>query len=154
MITITINMASLMSDIKVKSYMNTQRLKAEDAYAVRAAEENDAEVRQAVQDAWRDLVALCREFLDTTNDTSGNDTLPGTITGNRTLSFNVSTRRTSNIADSLAESAHSYLVANALRRFYTSAAAADLAGGHKALEDLSAQSINNLLYKKAEPIYA
>ena len=153
MITITIKTASLLSDIRIKSQMNTERIKdAEERYAVRAAEDNNAEVMEGLQEQWRSLLALCRRFLDSTNDTAGNDTF-STSTTDKTLSFDVTARRTSNIADALAQAIHTYLVNGTLRRFYTSAVMPDLVTLYGAAENASRDEIVNLLYRKLEPIY-
>ena len=154
MMTVTINTSFLVSDIKSKSFMNTERIKdPDDRYAVRAAEENEAEVWQALQESWRSLMTLCRPFLASTSDTAGNDTLSISST-NKTLQFDLSERRTSNIGDSLAQAIHSYLSNGTLRRFYTSAAMADLMGMYAQGETAARDEIVILLYKKSEPVYS
>ena len=156
MITITIAADSLISDILIKSHMNTARIKdPEDQYAVRAAEENRDDLLEGIQEAWRTVKGICRPFLDTTNDTAGNDTFifSGT-TPTMQLSFDVTARRTSNIAESLAQAIHSFLVGASLRRFYTSVAMADLAQMYAATEAAARDEIVNLLYRKLEPIYS
>lgn len=152
-VTLTIKTASLVSELKVKSHMNTARIKdPEDQYAVRAGEENESELRQGLQDAWRAMLALCRRFLETSEDSTGNDALDLTST-DRTLTFDLSVRRTSNIADALAEAIHEYLTAATLRRFYTSAAEGNLAQLYAANEAAAATRITALLHTKMEPVY-
>lgn len=152
-VTITIKTASLVSELKVKSYMNTARIKdPEDQYAVRAGEENESELRQGLQDAWRAMLALCRRFLGASEDTAGSDVLDLTST-DRTLTFDLSVRRTSNIADALAEAIHEYLTAATLRRFYTSAAEGSLAQLYAAGEAEARGRILTLLHTKLEPVY-
>lgn len=152
-VTITIKTASLLSELKVKSYMNTARVKdPEDQYAVRAGEENESELRQGFQDAWRAMLALCRRFLEASEDTAGSDVLDLTGT-DRTLTFDLSVRRTSNIADALAEAIHEYLTAATLRRFYTSAAEGSLAQLYAAGEAEARLRILTLLHTKLEPVY-
>lgn len=154
MTTIEIKLASLVSDIKVKSHMNTARIKdPEDRYAVRAAEENNAEIMQSLQDTWRSMMTLCRRFLEATDDADGDDVLTASPETTRTLTFDITERRTSNIGDTLAQAIHSYLVAGTLRRFYISAAMADLAQIYAAQEQAAANEITNLLYRKQEPTY-
>ena len=153
-VTVSIDIGSLVSDIKVKSFMNTQRIAdADQRYAVRAAEENEAETHQCLQDAWSAMVSLCRKFLSRTTDTAGNDTLGSTWTGSRTLTFDVTYRRTSNFAQPLAQAAHEFLLAGTLRRFYTSAAMNDLAASYAANEKAAADRITAIIYTKDEPIY-
>ena len=155
MITITIFADSLISDMLVKSHMNTARIKdPEDQYAVRAAEENRDDLLEGLQEAWRTLKGICRPFLDTTNDTAGDDSfLFSGSTPQMQLSFDVTVRRTSNIADSLAQAIHSFLVGASLRRFYTSVAMADLAQMYAATEASAREEIVNLLYRKLEPVW-
>ena len=154
-VTITIKTASLFSELKVKSYMNTARIKdPEDQYAVRAGEENESELRQGLQDAWRAMLALCRRFLGASEDSTGNDALAQNIaSADRTLTFDLSVRRTSNIADALAEAIHEYLTAATLRRFYTSAAEGSLAQLYAAGEAEARGRILTLLHTKMEPVY-
>ena len=153
MITITIKTASLISDIKVKSHMNTARIKdPEDRYAVRAAEENEGEVLESLQEAWRMLKGICRPFLDVTADSTGNDVFD-TSTTDKSLVFDVTVRRTSNIAEALSQAIHTFLVNGTLRRFYTTAAMADLASLYASGETASRDEIVNLLYRKMEPVY-
>lgn len=152
-VTITIKTASLLSDIRIKSKMNTDRIKdAEDRYAVRAAEENSDEQIQDLTEAWGALKALCRKFLDATEDTTGSDTFSNS-TADKTLSFDVTERRTSNIADALAQAMHAYLLAGTLRRFYTSAMMPDMVTVYAASENAARDEIVNLLYRKQEPVY-
>ena len=154
-VTITIKTASLFSELKVKSYMNTARIKdPEDQYAVRAGEENESELKQAFQDAWREMLSRVRLFLETTADASGSDqTVANMTTTDQTLSFNLSVRRTSNIAAALAEAIHEYLTAATLRRFYTSAAEGSLAQLYAAGEAEARGCILTLLHTKLEPVY-
>lgn len=154
-VTITIKTASLLSELKVKSYMNTARVKdPEDQYAVRAGEENESELKQAFQDAWREMLSRVRRFLETTADAAGSDqTVANMTTTDQTLSFDLSVRRTSNIAAALAEAIHEYLVAGSLRRFYTSAAEGNLAQLYAANEAAAATRITALLHTKMEPVY-
>lgn len=153
---ITIDTASLLSDCKVKSFMHTQRVKdPDDRYAMRASEENESELKQDLQDAWRQMLSIVRRFLNATTDSSGNDDLGTTFfTTDQTLSFDLSARRTSNIAASLSEAIHEYLVAGTLRRFYTSAAAAELANMYVSFEKVASDNIIKLLCTKAEPVYS
>lgn len=155
-VTITIKTASLLSDIKVRSHMIAERIKdPEEKYAGRIGEENESVAKQAVQDAWRSLIAICRPFLATTNDTTGNDQLVANLTTtDQTLTFDVTARRTSKIADPLAQEMHEYLVAGALRRFYTSAMLADVVSIVAASENVARDNIIRILYKKNEPIYS
>ena len=154
MTTIEIKLASLVSDIKIKSHMNTARIKdPEDRYAVRAAEENNAEVMQDLQDAWRSMTALCRRFLEQSDDAEGDDIFTASPETTRILTFDITERRTSNIGEPLAQAMHQYLVAGTLRRFYTSAAMTDLATLYAGQEQAAAGDITFLLHKKAEPIY-
>ena len=154
-VSITIKMASLKSDILVKSFMNTARVKdPADQYAVRAGEENSKEVDQCLQDAFSSLKAVCRPFLATTNDTAGNDALDANIgVTDQTLTFDVTVRRTANFADALAQAMHQYLVNASLRRFYTTAMMPDLVSAYTAGEAEAYNTIKGLLYRKAEPIY-
>lgn len=153
-VVITIDIESLISDIKIKSFMNTERIAdPEHRYAVRAAEENESETHQSLQDAWSSLKSLCRKFLADTTDTAGNDTLGSTWTGSRTLTFDVTYRRTSNFAEPLAQQIHEFLVAGTLRRFYTSAAMNDLAVSYAANEKAAGDQIVRIIYTKDEPIY-
>lgn len=154
MTTIEIKLASLLSDVKVKSHMNTARIKdADDRYLVRAAEENEAETVQCLQEAWRSMLSLCRRFLDPTDDDMGDDVLMRTPETTRTLTLDITERRTSNIGDTLAQAIHTYLVAGTLRRFYTSVAMADLTAMYAGQEQAAANEITNLLYRKQEPTY-
>jgi hypothetical protein len=155
MITITIKTASLLSELKVKSYMNTLRVvNPDDRYAVRAGEENESELKQAIQDAWREAIALCRRFLDPTDDTTGTDATVTTLTTtDQTLTFDVSVRRSSNFGATLAEAIHEFLVAGSLRRFYTSAAEGPLVQAYAAGENAARDRIVRLLHTKTEPIY-
>ena len=155
MITLTIKMASLMSDIKVKSHMNTARIKdGDDQYAVRAGEENEDELRQDLQDTWNALIGICRKFLYVTDDTAGSDVLSSTLaTTDQTLVFDVTYRRSSNIAGPLSQAIHEYLVAGSLRRFYTSAAEANLLQLYAASEKTARDEIIVLLHTKHHPVY-
>ena len=157
-VVITIKFASLLSDIKVRSHMTAERIKdPEEKYALRISEENESASRQALQDAWRGLIALCRPFLSTTNDASGNDQLATPpLSGalqDQQLTFDLSVRRTSHIADPLAQEIHEYLVAGTMRRFYTAAAAADIITVAAASENVARDNIVKMLYKKNKPIY-
>ena len=154
-VTITIKMASLLSDVMVKSHLNTARVKdPEEQYAVRAGEENGSEIRQSLQDAWRGLVSLCRPFLTMTDDTAGNDLLSSTIaTADQTLTFDVTERRTSNFADQLAEEMHQYLVNGTLRRFYTAVMMPDLVTICAAAENAARDNIYRIMYRKLEPVW-
>jgi len=153
MITVTIKTASLLSDLRIKSQMNTERIKdAGDRYAVRAAEHNDDEVMEGLQEAWRTLIAVCRRFLAATDDTAGSDTF-GTGTTDKTLSFDVTQRRSSNIGDALAQAIHEYLVDGTLRRFYSSAVMPDLVTLYGAAEKAALDAIMNLIYRKMEPAW-
>ena len=153
MITITIKTASVISDIRIKSQMNTERIKdPEERYAVRAGEENGSEVMEGLQEAFRSLKSLCRRFLQATDDTAGNDAFDSSTT-DKTLTFDVTERRTSNIADSLAQDIHNYLVGGTLRRFYTSAMMPDLVTLYGATENNARDEIVNLLYRKLEPVW-
>ena len=155
MTTLTIKTASLFSELKVKSYMNTARIKdPEDQYAVRAGEENESELKQAFQDAWRAMLAVCRRFLDATEDDTGSDATVATLTtADQTLDFDLSERRISNIAEALSQAIHEYLVAASLRRFYTSAAEGSLAQLYAAGESAAQDRIVRLLHTKMEPVY-
>ena len=153
MITITIKTASVLSDIKIKSQLNTDRIKdAEDRYAVRAGEENNDEVLESLQESWRSVKGLCRKFLSETVDTSGSDLFDNSTT-DKTLSFDVTSRRSSNIAEALSQAIHNYLVAGTLRRFYTSVAMPDLVTLYAQSEATAASEITQLLYRKQEPSY-
>lgn len=153
MITITIKTASLLDDIRIKSFMNSERIKdPEERYAVRAAEENNAEVMESLQEAWRSLKALCRKFLAATDDAAGSDIFD-TSTADRTLTLDVTVRRSSNIGEPLAQAMHNYLVNGTLRRFYTSAVMADLVTLYGAAENAARDEVVNLLYRKLEPAY-
>ena len=153
-VTVSIDIGSVISDIKVKSFMNTERIADPvQRYAVRASEENEAEIRQGVQHAWNALRALCRKFLSRTTDTSGDSDLWNSFTGDKTLVFDITARRTSNFAEPLAEAAHEFLVAGTLRRFYTSAAMGDLATAYATDERAAADRSTAIIYKKDEPIY-
>ena len=153
MITITIKTASVISDIRLKSHMNTARIKdPEDRYAVRAAEENEDEILEGLQEAWRSVKGLCRQFLEATDDATGDDTFDSATT-DKTLSFDVTERRTSNIGDALSQAIHTFLVNGTLRRFYTSAAMPDLVQLYAAGETASRDEIVNLLYRKLEPVW-
>lgn len=153
MITITIKTASLLSDIRIKSQMNTERIKdPEERYAVRAGEENNAEVMESLQEAWRAMKGLCRRFLATTDDTTGSDIFDNSTT-DKTLSLDVTVRRSSNIGEPLAQAMHNYLVNGTLRRFYTSAVMADLVTLYGAAENAARDEIVLLLYRKLEPVY-
>lgn len=155
-LTITVDMVSLVEDIKVKSFMNTERIKESgDQYAVRADEENEIELEQCLQDAYRSLIRLCRRFLATSADTAANDKLlAATASQPKSLVFSVTSRRTSHIAESLSQAIHEYLVGGTLRRFYTSAAMSDLASLYLANEKNAQEDIYALLYRKAEPTYS
>ena len=62
-VTVSIDIGSVISDIKVKSFMNTERIAdADQRYAVRASEENEAEIRQGVQHAWPGEYSILRPF--------------------------------------------------------------------------------------------
>jgi len=153
-VTITIKTASLLSDIRIRSHMNTQRIKdPEEQYALRIGEENESAARQALQEAWSDAVALCRPFLVTTDDTSGDDLYGDITSSDKTLTLDVTTRRTSHIADSIPEEIHAFLANAALKRFYTSAMMPDLVSIYAAAEKVARQEIIELLYKKMEPVY-
>lgn len=153
-ITVTLGIPALLQDIKEKSFMNTARIKdPQDQYEVRASEENEIQVKQSLQDAFRSLKALCREFLQATTDSTGNDTLATSWSGDYTLTFDVTARRTSNIGEALGEAAHAYLVSGSLRRFYTSAAMSELVAQYAAAEEAARQEIVTLLYQKQEPVY-
>lgn len=153
-VTVSIDIGSVISDIKVKSFMNTERIAdPEQRYAVRAAEENEAETHQGLQHAWNALRALCRKFLTRTTDTTGDSDLWNSWTGDKSLVFDITARRTSNFAQPLAEAAHEFLVAGTLRRFYTSASMGDLATAYSADERAAAERITAIIYKKDEPIY-
>jgi hypothetical protein len=152
-VTITIKTASVVSDIKIKSQLNTDRIKdADDRYAVRAGEENDDEVMECLQEAWRAAKALCREFLASTDDTAGNDTFSDS-TADKTLTFDVTSRRTSNIGEPLAQAIHNYIVAGTLRRFYVTVAMPDLVTLYSQLEATAASDITYLLRRKQQPVY-
>lgn len=154
-IAITLNIPALISDIKEKSFMNTARIKdAQEQYEVRASEENEIQIKQSLQDAFRSLKALCRDFLQTSADSTGNDTLSGTWTGSFSLTLDVTVRRSSNIGEAFSQAAHSYLVGGTLRRFYTSAAMSDLANLYLATEKSAADEITRLLYRKSKPVYS
>lgn len=153
-ITVTIKMASLLSDIRIKSHMNTERIKdPEEKYAVRAGEENEAEQRQALQDAWRNLLALCRRFIKTeTADMAGSDLLETTISANdKELTFDFKEETASYIPDALAQAMHEYLLSGALRRFYTSAAMPDLVTIYAAQENAATARIRELIYYRPYP---
>lgn len=153
-VTITIKTASLISDIKIKSQMNTERIKdAEDRYAVRAGEENEAEVKEALQEAWRSVKGLCRRFLTANADSTGSD-LFDTSTTDKSLTFDLTARRTSNIGEPLAQAIHNYLVNGTLRRFYTSAVMPDLVASYAAAETAAQAEIVSLLYRKQEPVWS
>ena len=153
MIAITIKMASLVSDIKIKSHLNTERIKdPNDKYAARAGEENESELRQSVQNTWRALITLCRRFLPETDDTTGSDLFSTTLSEtDQTLNFDVTSRRTSNIADALSQAIHEYLVSGTLRRFYVAVAMTDLAALYATGEKDATDEIVRLLYRKAAP---
>lgn len=154
MITITIKTASLLSDIRIKSQMNTERIKDPDErYAVRAGEENNAEVMESLQEAWRAMKGLCRRFLVTTDDATGSDIFDNSTT-DKTLSLDVTERRTSNIGEALSQAMHNYLVNGTLRRFYTSAVMADLVTLYASAENAARDEIVLLLYRKLEPVYS
>ena len=153
-VTVSIDIGSVISDIKVKSFMNTERIADPvQRYAVRASEENEAEIRQGVQHAWNALRALCRKFLSRTADTAGDSDLWNSFTGDKTLVFDITARRTSHFAQPFAEAAHEFIVAGALRRFYTSAAMGDLATAYATDERAAAERITAIIYRKDEPIY-
>ena len=156
MMTITIDIDSLISDLLIKSHMNTARIKdPEDRYAVRAAEENRDELLECIQEAGRTVIGICRPFLQVTDDDEGDDSFvfSGSSTADLVLSFDVTARRTSNIADSLAQAIHSFMVGASLRRFYTTVAMADLAQMYAATEASAREEIVSLLYRKLEPVW-
>lgn len=153
MITITIKTASLLSDIRIKSHMNTERIKdPDDHYAVRAGEENNDEVMEGLQEAWNALKGLCRRFLAAAAPTEGSDIF-NADTADKLLLLDVTERRTQVLADTLAQAIHNYLVYGALRRFYTSAAMGDLVTIYAASENEARDQIIGLLYRKMEPVY-
>ena len=154
-VTITIKTASLLSDIKVRSHMIAERLKEPmEQYSARVGEENESVAKQAVQDAWRSLKAICRPFLATTNDNAGNDQLVSNLTTvDQTLTFDVTARRTSQIGEPLAQEMHEYLVAGALRRFYSSAMLTDVVSIAAASENVAKDNIIRILRYKGKPTY-
>lgn len=152
-VTITIKTASLVSELKVKSFMNTEHIKdSEDKYATRAGEEANAEIMQSLQDAWGALLFFCRKFLSKTTDTSGSDTY-STSTSDKTLTFDLTSRRTSHIAEPLAQAIHEYLVGGTLRRYYTTVSNDAIATRYAANEKEASLRITQLLYTKDDPTY-
>jgi len=153
-ITVTLGIPALIQDIKEKSFMNTARIKdPQDQYEVRAAEENEIQIKQSLQEAFRSLKGVCRKFLQNSTDSSGNDTLSATWTGSFSLTLDVTARRSSNIGEAFSQAAHTYLVSGALRRFYTSAAMSELVAQYAAAEEAARQEIVTLLHTKQEPVY-
>lgn len=149
--TITIKTASLLSEIRVKSFMNTERIKdAEERYAVRAGEENNSEQQQAFQDAWRELLSICKKFIDYTSSSSANDTL-GTGTEDKTVTFDFAEPAGQSIYDALAQAMHEYLVSGTLRRFYTSASMPDLVKMYATQENAAHASIIELIHYRPYP---
>lgn len=156
MITITIKMASLLSDIKVKSYMNTARIKdSEDQYSVRVGEENEVEIRQSLQNAWREMLSICRKFLVLNLDpttTTGDDELEATIaTDDKELHLDFKEPMPAEVVDALAQAMHEYLVAGALRRFYTSTAMPDLVALYAPQENAARATIHELIHYRPMP---
>lgn len=154
MITITIKTASLLSDIRIKSHMNTERIKdPEDRYAVRAGEENEAEQRQDLQDAWRELLSLCKRLIRTgVADAGGSDLLDSTIpAADKELALDIEEETESYIPEALAQAMHEYLLSGALRRFYTSTAMPDLVAMYAPLENAAAVRIRELIYYRPYP---
>lgn len=150
---ITIKTASLLSDMRIKSYRATERMKdPEDRYMLRVGEENESEALQCLQESWQAAKALCRRFLPVTSDTAGSDLLNRTK-ADLTLSLDITERRTSNMGGTFANTLHAYLVAGALRRFYAHAAATDLAAMYAGMETGEQTALLRLLYTKTEPVH-
>lgn len=152
MTTVTITIDNVLKDIRIKSGIESSRISDPDLrYAVEIGTDKMDEVKQSLQEANASLVGRVRQFLSDSADTAASDDLASVTS--YVYSFDITSRRSSNIGAPLANVIHSYLVNRTMQKYYMTSGQPDQAAVRGAEADRSAAEIERILNTKLTPKY-
>lgn len=153
--TIYINCAELLFNVKSKSHEEVALLPAEQRYAAEASTEKENTVKRCIYAANGEMLSLLDRFCQGGQGDVDADVLPGTgglvLPTSFTYDFVYSERRLKGKNAALAEMMLALLTELTLARFYISVAQTDLAQSHEALAQRDANTLAQMLYTKRSP---
>ena len=151
-LTITIQRAQVLADMKVKSHAEVASMADPAArYLAELGTEKEQEASQCINDASAEVVALLRPLLSGSVDTTGTDTFDDS--SDIVFTLDVTSRKAAGLGSPLAKAIHAYIVDSAMAKYYISVAQGSLAQAHNARLASEITVINELCYRKQDPKY-